>query len=137
MGRHNEIARALGAAPDDLDPVFREGPDGQAIATDWAAGFLDAVLLRPTWWEPLVRHAEAGALVLPLLVLGADDPERPPFGLRPPPQGEVEAPHAVGAEIIPDRVVGIHGFRRERRAGRRAGGSGRRPAKSATSSRKA
>ena len=137
MGRYNEIVRALDAAPDEFDPVFWEGPDGQAIVTDWAAGFLDAVKLRPKAWEPLVRHAEAGALVLPLLVLGADDPERPPFGVRPPPKHEIEALHAVGAEIIPDCVVGIHGFWRERRARRGAGGGGRRPAKGATRSRKA
>lgn len=137
MGRHNEIVRALGAAPDEFDPVFWEAPDGEAIATDWAAGFLDAVLLRPKAWEPLVRHSEAGALMTPLLVLGAEDPERLPFGVRPPPREQVEALHAVGAEIIPDCVIGIHDFWRERRVGRRAGGGRRRPAKSATRSRKA
>ncbi len=137
MGRYNEIVRALDAAPDEFDPVFWEGPDGEAIAADWAAGFLDAILLRPKAWEPLVRHSEARALIVPLLVLGAHDPERLPFGVRPPPREQVEALRAVGAEIIPDCVVGIHGFWRERRAGRRAGGSGRRPARSAARSRKA
>ena len=136
MGRYNEIVRALDAAPDEFDPVFWEGPDGQAIVTDWAAGFLDAVKLRPKAWEPLVRHAEAGALVLPLLVLGADDPERPPFGVRPPPKHEIEALHAVGAEIIPDCVVGIHGFWRERRARPGAGGGERHPAASANRRRR-
>ena len=129
MGRYNEIVRALGAAPDEFDPAFWEGPDdGGVVVTDWAAGFLDAVLLRPKAWEPLVRHSEAGALILPLLVLGADDPERLPFGVRPPPKEQIEALHAIGAEIIPDCVVGIHGFWRERRGRPGAGGSGRRPA---------
>ena len=122
MGRYNEIVRALDAAPDDFDPVFWEGGDGRTIGADWAAGFLDAVLLRPEAWEPLVRHAEAGALIVPLLVLGADDPARLPFGLRSPPKEQVEALHAIGAEIVPDCVVGIHGFWRERRA--RAAGAG-------------
>jgi uncharacterized protein len=139
MGRHNEIVRALDAVPDDFDPVFWAGPDGQAIVTDWAAGFLDAVMLRPTAWEPLVRHSEAGALVLPLLVLGADDPERLPFRVRPPPKDEVEALHAIGAEIVPDCVVGIHGFWRERRARAAAGAGGNgggRPAGSAARRRR-
>ncbi len=132
MGRYNEIVRALDAAPDAFDPVFWEGPDGEAIVTDWAAGFLDAVLLRPKAWEPLVRHSEASALMTPLLVLGADDPERLPFGVRPPPKEQVEALHAIGAEIIPDCVVGIHGFWRERRArAAGAGNGGGRPAGSA------
>ena len=125
MGRCNEIVRALGAAPDEFDPVFWEGPDdGGVVVTDWAAGFLDAVMLRPKAWEPLVRHSEAGALILPLLVLGADDPAHLPFGVRPPPREQVEALHAIGAEIVPDCVVGIHGFWRERRARAAGVGSG-------------
>ncbi len=133
MGRYNEIVRALGTAPDEFDPAFWEGPDdGRVVVTDWAAGFLDAVLLRPKAWEPLVRHAEASALILLLLVLGADDPECLPFGVRPPPREQVEALHAIGADLIPDCVVGIHGFWRERRTRAAAGagpnGGGRRPA---------
>ena len=127
MGRYNEIVRALDTAPDDLDPVFWEGPDGQVIVTDWAAGFLDAVRLRSKSWEPLIRHGEAGVLMVPLLVLGADDPAHPPFGGRPLPRGEIERLHAEGADIIPDCVVGIHAFWRERRAHPGAGGA-RRPA---------
>ena len=137
MGRYNEIVRALGAAPDEFDPLFWEGPDdGRIVVTDWAAGFLDAVALRPDAWGPLIRHSEAGVLMLPLLVLGADDPERPPFGARPLPRGEIERLHADGAEIIPDCVVGIHGFWRERRARPGAGGAGRRPAGIAARRRK-
>ena len=137
MGRYNEIVRALDAAPDDFDPVFWEGPDGEAIVTDWAAGFLDAVKLRSDAWGPLIRHSEAGVLMLPLLVLGAGDPERPPFGVRPLPEDAIEKLHADGADIIPDCVVGIHGFWRERRARPGAGGGGRRPAGNARRSRKA
>ena len=128
MGRHNETVRLLDDAPDAFDPVLWEGGDGGAIGADWAAGFLDAMMLRPKAWEPLVRHTEASALVLPLLVLGADDPERLPFDLRPPPREQVEALLAMGADLIPDCVVGIHGFwrvRRVRAAG--AGGGGGRP----------
>jgi uncharacterized protein len=132
MGRHNEIVRALGTAPDEFDPAFWEGPDdGGVVVTDWAAGFLDAIMLRPKAWEPLVRHTEASALIVPLLVLGAEDPERLPFGVRPPPKEQIEALHAMGADLIPDCVVGIHGFWRERRAWPAAGAGGnggRRPA---------
>jgi uncharacterized protein len=126
MGRYNEIIRLLVTSPDDFDPVFWEGPHGQVIVTDWAAGFLDAVGLRPRAWEPLLRHGEAGVLMVPLLVLGADDPDHPPFGGRPLPRDEIERLHAQGAEIIPGCVVSIHAFWRERRARRGAGGGRRR-----------
>ena len=134
MGRYNEIVRALDAAPDDFDPVFWEGPDGHLIVTDWAAGFLDAVALRPKSWEPLIRHAEAGVLMVPLLVLGADDPEHPPFGARPLPKAEVERLHERGADLIPGCVVGVHAFWRERRA--RLGRGRRNPAGGASQSRR-
>jgi uncharacterized protein len=137
MGRYNEIVRLLDAAPEDFDPVFWEGPDGQAIVTDWAAGFLDAVRLRPRAWEPLIRHGEAGVLMVPLLVLGADDSEHPPFGGPSLREAEIERLLADGADLIPDCVVGVHGFWRERRARPGAGGGGRRPAGNARRSRKA
>ena len=132
MGRYNKIVRALDAAPRDLDPVFWEGPDGGLIVTDWAAGFLDAVALRAKAWEPLIRHGEAGVLMVPLLVLSADDSEHPPFGPSLP-KAEIERLHAEGAGIIPDCVVGIHAFWRERRA---AAGGRRRPAGSTTRPRR-
>lgn len=135
IGRYNEIIHLLEATPDDFDPVFWEGPDGQVIVTDWAAGFLDAVKLRPKAWEPLIRHREAGVLMLPIFVLGADDPEHPPFGGRPLPQAEIERLHAEGAEIIPDCVVGIHAFWREGGARGSAGG-GSRPSRGPKSQRK-
>ncbi len=73
--RYNEIlARRLDAGPENCDPVFWEGPEGQVIVTDWAAGFLDAVKLRPRAWGPLIRHSDAHVLLVPLLVLGASDP---------------------------------------------------------------
>jgi uncharacterized protein len=135
MGRYNEIARALDAAPDDFDPVFWEGLDGQVTVNDWAAGFLDAVALRPKSWEPLIRHSEARVLMVPLLVLGADDPAHPPFGGPSLREAAIEQMHAIGAEIIPDCVVGIHAFWQERRVRLGAGGP-RRPAGSTTRPRR-
>ena len=42
------------------------------IASDWAGGFFDAVALRPTAWEPLIRHRRAGIMMMPLLLLNGD-----------------------------------------------------------------
>ena len=56
MGRYNEIVACLADDPDDLDPIFWEGPEGEVIASDWAGGFLDAVALRPQAWKPLMEE---------------------------------------------------------------------------------
>ena len=47
MARYNEIVACFTSDPDDFDPIFLEGPEGEVIASDWAGGFLDAVALRP------------------------------------------------------------------------------------------
>jgi uncharacterized protein len=77
--RHEEITRSLARHSGAIDPVFWEGPGGEPIVTDWAAGFLDAVALRPRAWDPLVRHPEGQPLIVPLLLLGANGPEDIPF----------------------------------------------------------
>src|SRR5208283_5470485 len=46
MSRYIEINARLDADPDGFDPVFWEGPEGEIIVEDWAAGFLDAMRLR-------------------------------------------------------------------------------------------
>jgi uncharacterized protein len=120
MGRYNEIVRALGAAPEDLDPVFWEGPEGQVVVTDWAAGFLDAVALRARVWEPLVRHPEARTLMLPLLLLGADDPDDLPFDDVSLPEVDEGKLHAAGVDLILGCVEGIAAFWKEHGARRPA-----------------
>jgi uncharacterized protein len=120
MGRYNEIVRALNAAPEDLDPVFWEGPEGQVIVADWAAGFLDAVALRARAWEPLVRHPEAHTLMLPLFLLGADGPDDLPFDKVSLPEVDEEKLHAAGADLILGSVEGIAAFWKEHGARRPA-----------------
>jgi uncharacterized protein len=134
-GRYNDIRRRLDTAPQSFDPVFREGPQGEVIVTDWAAGFLEAVRLRPRAWEPLIRHEEASALIAALLVLGADDPEHPPFGGRSLPRDEMERLHAHGADLIPGCVLGIRAFWRQRRQPSGTGGA-RRTGRGASRSRR-
>ena len=63
MGRYNEIIACLDSEPENFEPIFLEGPEDEVIASDWAAGFLDAVALRPMAWEPLIEDDRAGILM--------------------------------------------------------------------------
>jgi uncharacterized protein len=47
MGRYNEIIACLDSDPEGFEPIFLEGAEDEVIASDWAAGFLDAVAPRP------------------------------------------------------------------------------------------
>jgi uncharacterized protein len=49
-----------------------EGSSGEVIASDWAAGFLDAVALRRKAWEPLIKHERGRMMIMPLLLLSGD-----------------------------------------------------------------
>ena len=69
MGRYNEIAACFDSDPDEFDPIFWEGPEGEVIASDWAGGFLDAVALRAQAWRPLIEDGRAGSLLAPLFLL--------------------------------------------------------------------
>jgi uncharacterized protein len=114
MARYNEIVACFDTAPENFDPIFFEGPEEQVIVTDWAAGFMDAVILRQKAWTPILRDEEARALMSPLLVLGSDD-ERPLFDEAALPDDEMEKLLADGADVIMDAVVAIYEFWQGRR----------------------
>jgi uncharacterized protein len=103
MGRYNEIAACFASAPDDFEPIFWEGPEGEIIASDWAAGFLDAVALRPQAWKPLMENDQAGVLMVPLFLLNGDMEIA---------DGAVDENEllAEASDMIPGCVAGIHEF---------------------------
>ena len=72
LGRHAEIIAGLDSDPEDVQPIFWTNPSGEVIVGDWAAGFVDAVEMRQTAWEPLFKHRRAKLLLEPLMILGAD-----------------------------------------------------------------
>jgi yecA family protein len=122
MARYEEISADVDHRSENLHFLFWESQEGHIIVTDWAAGFLDAMKLRPAAWEPLVQHPLVGVLLLPLLVLGAEDDED--HGL---PQQEIDRIYRDGPELIPECVAGIYEFWKERRPQPAAGKQTGRP----------
>ncbi len=66
--RFQEIAEGLDASPPDYAPVFWEDVTGTTIAEDWAAGFMQAVALRPRAWDP-VLGGESASLLIPIAAI--------------------------------------------------------------------
>src|SRR5580704_3065927 len=106
MGRYNEIVGCLDSEPENFEPIFMEGPEDEVIASDWAAGFLDAVSLRPKAWEPLIAHDRAGIMIMPILLLSGDAQ----LDTRTGTAVDNEALLAEVPDIIPACVAGIHDF---------------------------
>jgi uncharacterized protein len=72
MSRYNEIVIGFTANPEKFDPIFWKRSSGEAAAMDWAAGFLVAVEMRRSAWQPMFSHRRAKVLLEPLLILGDD-----------------------------------------------------------------
>jgi uncharacterized protein len=124
MGRYNEIAACFNRDPDDFEPIFWEGQEGEVIASDWAGGFLDAVALRAKAWEPLIESDNAGILMAPLFLLNGD------MEIADNAADENEL-LAEASDMIPTCIAGIHEFWRSYRKpqigrGRGRSGGGRR-----------
>ena len=73
MARYNEILHLMQHQPDDYEPVFWETPDGEAVAGDWAEGFMAGVALRRSAWQPLVESEEDGGLLAPIVAFLHDE----------------------------------------------------------------
>lgn len=107
MGRYNEIVACFDNSPDEFDPIFWEGPEGDIIASDWAGGFLDAVSLRLQAWNPLTEDDNGWKLLVPLMRLNGDLPVEGG-------DTEEDAFFAEAPDMIPTCVKGIHQFWRRR-----------------------
>ncbi len=116
MARYNEILSTLASDPDSFEPIFwASDEEEEPIVTDWAAGFLEAVKLRPESWEKLTQDPEAGGLFAAILMLGSDLDELAVEGGELTPE-EAEQLLEDGPELIPDAVIGIYEFWAAQRA---------------------
>ena len=106
MGRYNEIVAAMAAESGAFEPIFWEKPDGTMIVTDWAAGFLDAVVLRRKAWEPLFNHRRAKMLIEPLLILGDNEA----FADKRVASEREKEFYASAPIVIPTCIDGIYNF---------------------------
>lgn len=106
MGRYNQIAATIDA--ESFAPIFDHNLNGDLIITDWAGGFIDAIILRSNAWKPLLEHHRAKLLLEPLIILGDEDDF---FGRATP---EIERRfYASQPKVISVCVVGIYNFWRD------------------------
>jgi uncharacterized protein len=108
--RHlRHISQQLNDTPADWEPIFSVAEQGArewVDASDWCAGFLQAVDLLPSAWDATWDDPELGAAFTPLLMLGG--------GLDGRPQpGEPGGPEAVDelSRAVPDAVLALLGRR--------------------------
>jgi uncharacterized protein len=110
MARYNEILREI--ADDAPAPVFWTDREGMLIATDWAEGFLQAIMQRADAWKPLFASKRDGDLLFPILSLCCDENGDSLLGLPPEAEDTIveQAP-----ELIPGCIIEIAAYWRRKR----------------------
>lgn len=116
MARYNEILQELTTDPETFEPIFWAGDDEEPVVTDWAAGFLEAVRIRPEAWQKLTDDPDAGGLFAALLLIGSDLDDMAVKGGELS-EEEIEQLLEDGPDLIPDAVIGIHAFWTRQRGG--------------------
>ena len=72
LDRYDEIAEMLSDAPDELSPILLEDPEGEPVAEDWAAGFVEAVVMCADDWRPLFDNNDTFLALAPIIIVGQD-----------------------------------------------------------------
>jgi uncharacterized protein len=132
MRRYNQISQTLERGPDAFSPVFWEDADGEPDPIDWVNGFVHAMALRASAWQPLASDPEAGVLLMPIVLISSMGEEGPDLDMEALPPEEMEKLVSGVDAIIPGCVAGIRAYWRERsgglppRPGSRGGGRRRR-----------
>ncbi len=63
------IEAALDASPLTYGPILWQDAAGTTVTEDWAAGFMQAVSLRPEAWHPALADEDASLLLIPIASL--------------------------------------------------------------------
>jgi uncharacterized protein len=110
--RYKGIVSSLQSAPEVWAPVYAHGPAGEVGVSDWAAGFLEGVDMRPGAWSPLFEDREAAVLMLPILLATGERGVAKAMGIGPAEEGE----WLIRADRrIPLAVMAIDAFWKQRR----------------------
>ena len=114
--RFHEIAQGLEASPSEYAPVFWEDVTGTTIAEDWAAGFMQAVALRPRAWDPVLA-GDSASLLIPIAAIAG-------LALPSDAGGDLDMPEEMldrlirdAESILPACVIGLREHWRARGVG--------------------
>lgn len=113
MRLYNEIALTLHNREAFVPLLMqRELESGKTvtIAGDWCYGFIRGMAMRDADWRPANHDADFGELIMPIVALGATDPENPLAQFA-------DSHHEELVDRLPESVVALHAYMRKR-AGR-------------------
>lgn len=108
------IEQALDASPLGYAPILWQDASGTTVTEDWAAGFMQAVSLRPQAWQPALADEDASLLLIPiagLAEMAVPEAERGEPALT---EDALDGLIQDAEQVLPVCVLGLRRFWRER-----------------------
>jgi uncharacterized protein len=107
VDHYKGIAERLMSNPQVVDTIFWQTDEGHVDASDWCAGFMRAIALRPRKWLKITQSAADEHLFAPIIAHIQDDMHTAGIGTA---QAAPDQPLADAARAIPDAVIDIFNY---------------------------
>ena len=117
VGRYAEIRSGLDAVPLNYAAILWQDEAGTTVAEDWAAGFMQAISLRPKAWQPALEDEEASMLLIPIASLAGMTLPESERGGQAMSDEALEGLMQDAEQVLPVCVLGLRRFWEGRASG--------------------
>lgn len=117
FGHYAAIEAALDASPLTYSPILWQDEAGTTVADDWAAGFMQAVSLRPEAWQPALADEDASLLLIPIASLAEMAVPESERGEQALTDEALDGLLQDAEQVLPVCVLGLRRFWRDRTPG--------------------
>jgi uncharacterized protein len=110
LDRYEAIKAGLDASVLAYEPILWVDGGGSVVSEDWAAGFMQAVSLRASEWQPALADEDTSALLIPIASLAGmtlDEDERLTEML---PEDALDGLMEDAVKVLPVCVLGLRRF---------------------------
>jgi uncharacterized protein len=114
LDQYAAIDAALDASPLSYTPILWQDVAGTTISEDWAAGFMQAVSLRPDQWKAALTDEDASLLLIPIASLAQNVVAPMERGAALPDEA-LDRLAEDAEQVLPVCVAGLRRFWRDRR----------------------
>ncbi len=108
--RYAAIEAGLDATPLGYAAILWQDEAGTTVAEDWAAGFMQAVTLRATAWQPALADEDASMLLIPIASLAGMTLPESERGGQAMTDDALEGLMQDAEQVLPVCVLGLRRF---------------------------
>ena len=108
--RYAAIETGLDTTPLSYAAILWQDEAGTTVAEDWAAGFMQAVTLRATAWQPALADEDASMLLIPIASLAGMTLPESERGGQAMTDDALEGLMQDAEQVLPVCVLGLRRF---------------------------